>query len=53
MDDPASSFFLFFQNTSPADFVSFTEILVDFAIIFVIVGLNAFFVASDLKKFEK
>jgi len=47
MDDPASSFFLFFQNTSPADFVSFTEILVDFAIIFVIVGLNAFFVASE------
>src|SRR5258708_737119 len=47
MDDPASSFFLLFQNTPPANFASLTEILFDFAIIFVIIGLNAFFVASE------
>jgi CBS domain containing-hemolysin-like protein len=48
MDDPASSFFLFLQNTaSIADPVSLGEVVVGFLIIFLIVGLNAFFVASE------
>jgi CBS domain containing-hemolysin-like protein len=47
MDYPASSFILFFQNTAIAEFPSSTEILGDFALIFIFVGLNAFFVASE------
>jgi len=47
MDDPASSFLLFFQTTELVDFPSFTGVLVDFLIIFLFVGLNAFFVASE------
>ncbi|MGH9820615.1 MAG: hemolysin family protein [Pyrinomonadaceae bacterium] len=48
MDDPASSLLLFFQNTAPlADQISAGEILVDLLIILVIVGVNAFFVASE------
>src|SRR5450631_3893595 len=42
MDDPASSFLLFFQAQ-----VSFTDIFINFLLIFIIVGLNAFFVASE------
>jgi len=47
MDDPASSFLLLFQESNPASFISLTEILVDFFWIFLFVGLNAFFVASE------
>jgi CBS domain containing-hemolysin-like protein len=45
MDDPASSFLFFFQDAASS--VSFGSILIDFLIIFGIVGLNAFFVASE------
>ena len=47
MDDPASSFLLFLQESNSASFVSLTGILVDFFWIFLFVGLNAFFVASE------
>jgi CBS domain containing-hemolysin-like protein len=47
MDDPASSFFLLFQNGEAAASLTFTEVLFDFGIIFLCVGLNAFFVASE------
>jgi len=47
MDDPASSFFLFFQHSESAAAISFSEILLDFLLIFVIVALNGFFVASE------
>jgi CBS domain containing-hemolysin-like protein len=45
MDDPASSFLLFFQDAASS--FSFGSILIDFLIIFTIVGMNAFFVASE------
>lgn len=47
MDDPASSFLLFLQNSPLADPASIGEIVRDFLLIFLIVGLNAFFVASE------
>jgi CBS domain containing-hemolysin-like protein len=47
MDDPACSFLLLFQNTEYFAPISLTEGLIDFLIIFIIVGLNAFFVASE------
>lgn len=48
MDDPASSFLFFFQNAAAtAETVSVGEIVFDFLVIFLIVGLNAFFVASE------
>lgn len=48
MDDPASSFLLFFQDANHA-VVSLTptEAVFDFLLVFFIVGLNAFFVASE------
>jgi CBS domain containing-hemolysin-like protein len=45
MDDPASSLLLLFQTNEAA--TSVTEVAVDFLLILVIVGLNAFFVASE------
>ena len=47
MDDPASSILLFLQNTDPVASITFTNVLVKFALIFCVVGLNAFFVASE------
>src|SRR5512146_3342045 len=47
MDDPASSFLLLFQNAEAAASPTFGGVVVDFALIFVIVALNAFFVASE------
>ena len=48
MDDPASSsFLLFFQNTGPVASISASETIVSIIIIFLVVGLNAFFVASE------
>jgi CBS domain containing-hemolysin-like protein len=47
MDDPGSSILLLFQDSSAVEFASLTESLVDAALIFLIVGLNAFFVASE------
>ncbi len=47
MDDPASSILLFLQNTESVASITLTEVLVKFALIFVVVGLNAFFVASE------
>ena len=48
MDDPASSFLLFFQDANhAAASLTLTEALFDFIFIFIIVGLNAFFVASE------
>src|SRR5215213_4449811 len=45
MDDPASSFLLFFQE--PHTSITAIEVIIEFFLIFVIVGLNAFFVASE------
>ena len=47
MDDPASSylFLLFLQETATS--LSLTEVLIDFLLIFFIVALNGFFVASE------
>ncbi|HTH51301.1 MAG TPA: hemolysin family protein [Pyrinomonadaceae bacterium] len=45
MDDPASSLLLLFQTNEAA--TSATEALIDFALILLFVGLNAFFVASE------
>src|SRR5215813_6242279 len=45
MDDPASSFLFFFQDAASS--VSLGSIVVDFLIIFAIVAMNAFFVASE------
>ena len=47
MDDPASSylFFVFLQETATS--LSFSEALIDFLLIFFIVALNGFFVASE------
>ncbi len=42
MDDPASSFLLFFQDQVPI-----ADIFINFLLIFIIVGLNGFFVASE------
>jgi CBS domain containing-hemolysin-like protein len=48
MDDPASSSLLFFfQNTGTFESITLTEVLDAILIIFVIVALNAFFVASE------
>ena len=47
MDDPASSILLFLQNTESVASITGTEIIVKFALIFIIVTLNAFFVASE------
>lgn len=47
MDDPASSFLLFLQNSESVASITLSEAVFDILIIFVIVGLNAFFVASE------
>ncbi len=47
MDDPASSILLLFQNTETVAPITVAEVITKFAIIFVVVGLNAFFVASE------
>jgi CBS domain containing-hemolysin-like protein len=48
MDDPASSSLLFFlQNTESVASITFSDVVVDLLIIFLIVSLNAFFVASE------
>src|SRR5947209_7270798 len=48
MDDPASSFyFALFQHTESAEPLTLTGVVVNFLFIFLIVGLNAFFVASE------
>ncbi len=47
MDDPASSIFLLLQANETAVSISLTEALIEFFFIFFIVGLNAFFVASE------
>ena len=47
MDDPASSILLFLQNTEPVVSITATEIIVKFGLIFIIVTLNGFFVASE------
>lgn len=47
MDEPASSFLLFFQETASQTSITFGEVLIDFLLIFVIVALNGFFVASE------
>ncbi|MFL6375051.1 MAG: CNNM domain-containing protein, partial [Pyrinomonadaceae bacterium] len=47
MDDPASSLLLLFQTTDTGSSVTVTEVLLELLLILVIVGLNAFFVASE------
>ncbi|MEP7076704.1 MAG: CNNM domain-containing protein, partial [Acidobacteriota bacterium] len=47
MDDPASSFLLFFQGTTIDQFPSLGAFFLDAALILLFVGLNAFFVASE------
>src|SRR5438132_1520570 len=48
MDDPASSFFFaFLQHTESVEPITLTGVFVDFLFILLIVGLNAFFVASE------
>src|SRR3954447_10541252 len=47
MDDPASSCLLLLQHTEPTASLTFTEALLNILLIMVIVGLNAFFVASE------
>ena len=47
MDDPASSILLFLQNTEPVASITLTEVLLEFLLIFFIVALNGFFVASE------
>ncbi len=47
MDDPAGNFFVFLYFQEAATSISLTEVLIDFALIFFIVGLNGFFVASE------
>src|SRR5437870_13521005 len=44
MDDPSSSFLSFFQDQVS---LSSAEITINFLLIFLVVGLNAFFVASE------
>lgn len=46
MDDPASRFLLFFQETS-ADPITVASVIINFLLIILIVGLNAFFVAAE------
>ncbi len=45
MDGPASILLLFFQDTHAS--ISATEVIIELVLLFVIVGLNAFFVASE------
>ena len=47
MDDPASSFLLFLQNTESVASITLNEALLYILLIFFIVALNAFFVASE------
>jgi len=47
MDDPASSFLLLFQNAETAASLTVVGVFLDILVIFFIVGLNAFFVASE------
>ncbi len=47
MDDPASSLLLLFQTNDTGSSVTVTEVLLEFLVILVIVGMNAFFVASE------
>jgi CBS domain containing-hemolysin-like protein len=47
MDDPASSFLLLLQQTEQTASITLTEAVGNILLIFVIVGLNAFFVASE------
>lgn len=47
MDDPASSILALFQNSETAGGITLTKALLEFLLIFFIVGLNAFFVASE------
>src|SRR6185436_11628282 len=48
MDDPASSsFLLFLQNTESADPITAGEAVLSIIVILLVVGLNAFFVASE------
>src|SRR5689334_11306167 len=47
MDDPASSFFFLFQEGVTSASPTFGGVLFDFFVIFLIVGMNAFFVASE------
>ncbi|MBV9241351.1 MAG: HlyC/CorC family transporter, partial [Acidobacteria bacterium] len=48
MDDPASSLLLFlFQTNDAGSSVTVTQVLLEFLLILVIVGMNAFFVASE------
>lgn len=47
MDDPASSVFFLLQAGETAASISITEAIIEFFLIFFIVGLNAFFVASE------
>ena len=47
MDDPASSIFALFQETQISDLPSVGTAVFDLLIIFFIVAMNAFFVASE------
>ena len=46
MDDPASRSLLFFQETS-VDPITVASVIINFGIILIVVGLNAFFVAAE------
>jgi len=46
MDDPASRSLLFFQETS-VDPITVASVILNFGIILIVVGLNAFFVAAE------
>ena len=47
MDDPAGSFLFLLQVSETTASITLTEALIEFFLIFFIVGLNAFFVASE------
>jgi CBS domain containing-hemolysin-like protein len=47
MDDPASSFFIFLQSTDGAATLTLAGVMWKFVALFLFVGLNAFFVASE------
>ncbi|MFM9903481.1 MAG: hemolysin family protein [Pyrinomonadaceae bacterium] len=47
MDDPASSILFLFLNTESVASITLGEAIIDIVAIFVLVGLNAFFVASE------
>jgi Hemolysins and related proteins containing CBS domains len=47
MDDPASSIFALLQDTQVSELPSVGSAMIDLVVIFLIVGLNAFFVASE------